>query len=94
LEIEVLQLNIKIDVNRPLHGSSYVELPKSIKDKKAVINIQNTDNKCFKWCVSRALNPVNKNAARISDLMKINPNVLNWGGITFSDKLRDIDKFE
>jgi hypothetical protein len=91
---EVLQLNIKIDVNKPLRGSSYVELPKFIKDKKAVINIQNTDNECFKWCVLRALNPVNKNAARISDLMKINPNVLNWGDITFPVKLRDIDKFE
>jgi hypothetical protein len=91
---EVLQLNIKIDVNRPLRGSSYVELPKFIKNKKAVINIQNTDNECFKWCVLRALNPVNKNAARISDLMKINPNVLNWGDITFPVKLRDIDKFE
>jgi hypothetical protein len=55
---EVLHLNIKIDVNKPLRGSSYVELPKFIKDKKAVINIQNTDNACFKWCVLRALNPV------------------------------------
>jgi hypothetical protein len=91
---EVLQLNIKVDVTKSLRGSNYAELPKFIKDKKAVINIQNADNECCKWCVLRALNPVNKNAARISDLMKINPNVLNWGDITFPVKLRDIDKFE
>jgi hypothetical protein len=72
---EVLHLNIKIDVNKPLHGSSYVELPEFIRDKKAVIYIQNSDNACFKWCVLRARNPVDRNAARISDLMKINPKV-------------------
>jgi hypothetical protein len=44
--------------------------------------------------VLRALNPVNKNGAHISDFMKINPNVLSWGDITFPVKLRDIDKFE
>jgi hypothetical protein len=26
--------------------------------------------------------------------MKINPNVLNWGNMTFPVELRDIDKFE
>jgi hypothetical protein len=67
---EALQLNIKIDVNRPLRGSNYVELPQSIKNKKAMINIQNTDNECIKCCMLRALNPVNKNSARTSDLMK------------------------
>jgi hypothetical protein len=91
---EILQLNIKIDVNRPLRGSSYVKLPNFITNMKAMINIQDTDTECFKWCILRALNPVNKNAARISNLMKINPNVLNWGNITFPVKLRDIDKFE
>ena len=34
-------------------GSSYVEIPEWIKNKKAVINILNTtDNECFKWCVT------------------------------------------
>ena len=29
-------------------GSSYTELPEWIKSKKAVINLQNKDEKCFK----------------------------------------------
>jgi hypothetical protein len=61
-------LEVLIDKNVPLRGSSYKDLPKFIKDKKAVINIKNDDNQCFKWCLLRAVNPVNKNAERISDL--------------------------
>ena len=36
-------------------GSSYTELPKWIKSKKAVVNPQNKDEGCFKWAVIAAL---------------------------------------
>ena len=36
-------------------GGSYIELPKWIKSKKAVINPQNKDEECFKWAVIAAL---------------------------------------
>jgi hypothetical protein len=39
------------------------------------------------------LNPVNKNAERISDL-KSKLSTLNWGNMTFPVKLKDISKFE
>ena len=42
----------------PLRGSSYTELPKYLKDKNAIINMKNEDNRCFIWCVLRALYPV------------------------------------
>ena len=32
-------------------GSSYIDLPLWIKNKKACINIQNDDNKCFMYAV-------------------------------------------
>ncbi|XP_065675465.1 uncharacterized protein LOC136091685 [Hydra vulgaris] len=32
--------------------------------KKAKINIKNEDNQCFKWCVTKALNPTDKNSER------------------------------
>lgn len=35
----------------PLGGSSYIPLPASIKNKKAVINTQNNDQQCFKWAI-------------------------------------------
>ena len=32
-------------------GRSYIELPKWLKSKKAVIKQQNKDEECFKWAV-------------------------------------------
>ena len=51
-------------------GSSYIELPEWIKNKKAVINPQNKDEKCFKWDVITALNheEIKKDHQRISRL--------------------------
>ena len=41
----------------PLRGETSMPLPKELADKKAIINMKNKDNKCFLWCVLRALNP-------------------------------------
>ena len=47
---------------QPLKGSSYIELPKeSQHPRKGLINIQNKDNECFRWCHIRHLNPQKKN---------------------------------
>jgi hypothetical protein len=35
----------------PMGGSSYIELPKDIIAKKAMINPHNTDYQCFKWVI-------------------------------------------
>ena len=50
--IEHLLLNV--DKNVPLNGSSYIDLPKEIKTKKAVINVQNKDNRCFEYAILSA----------------------------------------
>ena len=42
---------------KPLREETWIPLPKELADKKAIINMQNEDNKCFLWCVLRALNP-------------------------------------
>ena len=44
----------------PLGGSSYIPLPKFLAAKKAIINLKNEDDECFKWVITRALNPVEK----------------------------------
>ena len=44
----------------PLVGSSYIPLPKFLAAKKAIINLKNEDVECFKWAITRALNPVEK----------------------------------
>jgi hypothetical protein len=44
------------------------KLPKFLQDKQCCVNMQNDDDKCFLWCVLRALHPINRNKDRISDL--------------------------
>ena len=78
----------------PLCGSTYFLLPKKIATKKAVINIKNNDNLCFKWSVTRALNPVEKNSKRITKELKEQSEKLNWNGLTFPVKLNKIGIFE
>jgi hypothetical protein len=90
---EVKCLEVLVDKSNPLRGSSYKVLPKFVQNKKAVINIKNDDNQCFKWCLLRAVNPASKNAERISDL-RSKFSTLNWGNMSFPVKLKDIGKFE
>ena len=78
----------------PLNASSYIELPTYLKNKKAIINMKNQDNKCFLWCVLRALNPVEKNKDRIDKNLISKQDTLNMKGIKYPVSLRDIDKFE
>ena len=49
----------------PLGDSSYISLSKFLAAKKAIINLKNEDDECFKWAITRALNPVEKNSERI-----------------------------
>ena len=48
-----------------LGGSSYIPLPGFLAAKKAIINLKNEDDECFKWAITRALNAVEKNSERI-----------------------------
>ena len=54
----------------PVNAGSYIELPQELKNRKAIINMKNQDDKCFMWCVLRALNPKDKNAERIDNDLK------------------------
>ena len=90
---EVIKLEIHTTEFNPLKGSSYIDLPKWIKDKKAIINIKNKDDKCFLWCILRYLYPRDRDQERINDLKKYEFS-LNTKGITFPMQLKDITKFE
>ena len=78
----------------PLRGSSYIELPKELKDKNAIINMKNEDNRCFIWCVLRALYPVKSGKNRIDKTLKSKIETLNTTGIEYQVSLSDIKKFE
>ena len=67
----------------PLRGETYIPLPKELADKKAIINVQNKVNKCFLWCVLRALNPKDNNAVRVDKELIGKENTLNMEGIEY-----------
>ena len=90
---EVLSLEIHTVEFNPMKGSSYIPLPDWISNKKAIVNIENKDEKCFLWCILRYLRPREDNDSRLTDLKKYE-NSLNTKGISFPMKLRDISKFE
>ena len=75
----------------PLGGSSYIPLPKFLAAKKAIINLKNEDDDCFKWAITRALNPVEKNSERIDKKLREKSEVLNWDGLKFPVNLSDIN---
>ena len=90
---EVVQLEIHTVEFNPTKGSSYIPLPDWITNKKAIVNIQNKDEKCFLWCILRYLYPREDNDALSTDLKK-HEFSLNTKGISFPMKLKHISKFE
>ncbi|CAH3027956.1 unnamed protein product [Porites evermanni] len=90
---EVVQLEIHIVEYNLTKGSSYIPLPDWISDKKAIVNIENKDEKCFLWCILRYLHPRDRDEERLTGLKEYE-NSLNTKGISFPMKLRDISKFE
>ena len=79
---------------KPLRGETYIPLPKELADKKAIINMKNKDNKCFLWCVLRALNPSKCNPQRLDEELMGKKNTLNTEGIDYPVSLKDLNKFE
>ena len=76
-------------------GGSYIDSPKWLKDKKSTINPKNSDDKCFQYAVTLALNldKIKKDPQRVS---KIKPFIgkYNWEDIDFPSTCKDWKKFE
>ncbi len=49
---------------------------------------------CFKWAVTRALNPVNANSERITNELRKQSEKYDWSGVTFPTKVKDIPIWE
>ena len=90
---EVIRLEIHTVDYKPMKGKSHIPLPDFLMRKKAIINMQNKDDKCFLWSVLRYLHPREKHSTRINDLREYE-NDLNFKGIEFPVKVKDIQKFE
>ena len=87
-------LNVYLDFAKytPLKGSSYIELPKYLKDKKAIVNVKNEDNKCLKWALLSALHPAKKDPHRVNKYMQFKE--LRFTGVDFPVPLSQMPKVE
>ena len=90
----IIFLELHTTIYNPLRGETWIPLPEELANKKAIINMQNKDNKCFLWSVLRALNPTNNHPERVDKKLKLKENSLNMEGIEYPVSLKDIDKFE
>ena len=81
----VLSLNLHTVKYIPLRGSSCIPLPKFLAAKKAIINLKNEDDECFKWAITRELNPVEKKTFNvlIKNFEKIRDPQLGWSEIAY-----------
>ena len=82
----------KIDLKR---CGSYIETPEWINKKKATINVENEDDKCFQYSVTVALNydKIRKNHQRVCKIKKF-INQYDWSEINFPSHVGDWKKFE
>ena len=90
----IINLEVHTVKYKPLEGSSYIKLPDELAKKKAIVNPKNTDDECFKWIVTIAMNPVEKDPQRITKDLREQSNEFDWKDIKFPVSLKDIDKFE
>ena len=79
----------------PLRASSYIQLPKSIIGKKACLNIQNNDSKCFLWSILASLHQVEhgRHPTRASKYWPYE-NEIDMVNVEFPVALKDIGKIE
>ena len=84
---------INIIKYEPLTGSSYIQLPTELQHHKSgLINLQNKDNQCFRWCHIRHLNPRNDNPQRIKKTDKAFVKQLNYDNIEFPVSVKQYNK--
>lgn len=95
----IKHLRVQISKYEPLRGSGPIELPKKLKNKRAIVNISNArDDECFKWAILSALHHeevYRKNRNKVNDVQSYYfwANELNFDGINFPVRLNQIDKF-
>ena len=92
--LKVIKLVLHITRWEPLYGSSYMPLDPYLANKKALINMQNEDDKCFMWSVLRALYPKDNHPERIDNDLKSKQDSINMKGIYYPVNLKAIDRFE
>ena len=91
VKLEFMKIHIsKINL---MKGGTYIELPPKLKNKKAMINIKNTDNLCLLYSILCGLKTPKEHAERVSHYTN-RLKELKYDNITFPFELKDAYKFE
>lgn len=89
----IVELEVHTNQYDPIRGSAYMQLPRYLASKGAIINVDNTDIYCFKWAVLAARFPKQRNPQR-HQIYRQHESELNFTGLEFPVRLDDIHKFE
>lgn len=104
--VSISYLEFRVNKFSPLNGSSYIDLPPEIKNKRACLNVVNIDNQCFKYAVLAGLffNPEHDGKRHSKQTREHNntlvsyyekyKNKLDMTGISYPVKIHEIQKFE
>ena len=91
--VDLLHYNLhRISLNG---GGSYIGFPKWLENKRATINPQNKDDKCFQYAITAALNykRIKSHSERISNIKPF-IDQYDWKEINFPSNKKDWNKFE
>ena len=88
---KINNFQIRINKFKPLRGHGFIALPKAIADRKAVINVQNDDEMCFKYAILSKFISEKANCKENYNTLKSS---FDFSCINFPTPLRDIPKFE
>src|SRR5690606_28903142 len=90
---KIINMDFKYSQYKIIQGSGKFILPTRLKNKKAVINVDNDDDKCFLYAVASCLLNINKNPQDHKKYKKIIQNFI-INNISFPFKVSDVKKFE
>ena len=80
-------------------GSSYKPLPTELELRRenGIVNVRNSDDdQCFKWAITRYLNPIarKRDAEKLTPKLKGQSEKLDWTCTSFPTPLHELDIFE
>ena len=91
---KIQRVYVNICKYKPLKGHACIVLPQKLQHTKAIVNIQNTDNKCFVWSVLAALHQMAQNPQLINQYRQFE-NELNLNqGVDMPMKLFQVPKLK
>ena len=90
---EIDRLDLRIGIYNPFSGGCHTFLPEEVKNKHAIINIKNNDERCFLYSVIAGLYPPKFNPSRVN-YYKTQEYKFNLKDIQFPVSEKIIDKFE